>query len=115
MHEFTLAQGLMEKVLHLAEEHEAERITKVKVAVSPNAAIVKDSFRFGFEVLSDENKMTKGSQLVIEEPRASVICASCGLNIEGGNGNLHRCPACGETDLLNLGRDDVILLQVEME
>ncbi len=65
MHEFTLAQGLHNQLLELANEHQVAKVLKAEVAIGDNAGIVIESFVFGVKVLADENEVTKGMDLDI--------------------------------------------------
>ncbi len=66
MHEFSLAQGLHDQLLALVSEHQATKILKAEVSVGEGAGIVVESFVFGFNVLAEQNEMTRGMDFVIE-------------------------------------------------
>lgn len=65
MHEFSLAQGLHTQLLDLVREHDMERVRMAEVCIGANAGIVEESFLFGFNVLAEQHKETKGIDLVI--------------------------------------------------
>ncbi len=65
MHEFSLAQGLHNQLLDLVRGHQLAKVLKAEVAIGDDAGIVVESFVFGFNVLAEENEMTKGMDLVI--------------------------------------------------
>lgn len=67
MHEFSLAQGLMEQLSDLAAQHQAKTILNVRVSIGVMSGIVIDSFQFGFEILCKEKTLTTNSQLEITE------------------------------------------------
>jgi hydrogenase nickel incorporation protein HypA/HybF len=67
VHEFSLAQGLMQQLNELARQHEAQKICTVRVDIGTRAGIVVDSFSFGFEVLAKENPLTREAVLEINE------------------------------------------------
>ena len=73
MHEFSLAQGLMQQLSELAEQHEALKIYTVKVAIGTRSGIVVDSFSFGFEILAAENTLTREAVLKISEPEGDDL------------------------------------------
>ncbi len=73
MHEFSLAQGLMQQLSELANRHEALKIFTVKVAIGTRSGIVVDSFCFGFEILSAENTLTKEAVLEVSEPKGDDL------------------------------------------
>lgn len=67
MHEFSLAQGLMQQLEDLACQHGVKKICTVRVAIGIRSGIVADSFSFGFEVLAGENPLTGEAVLEISE------------------------------------------------
>lgn len=67
MHEFSLAQGLMQQLKDLAEQHNVQKICTVRVAIGTRSGIVVDSFSFGFEVMAKENTLTREAILEISE------------------------------------------------
>ena len=68
MHEFSLAQGLMQQLKELAKQHNVQKICTVRVAIGTRSGIVVDSFSFGFEVMAKENVLTNEAILEISEP-----------------------------------------------
>ena len=66
MHEFSLAQGLHNQLIDLAQKNSALKILKAAVLIGDTAGIVVESFVFGFNVLADQHDATSGMQLIIE-------------------------------------------------
>ncbi|MFZ5799217.1 MAG: hydrogenase maturation nickel metallochaperone HypA [Thermodesulfobacteriota bacterium] len=114
MHEFSLAQGLVNQLLTLADQHNAQKITTVRVEIGSMAGIVADSFAFGFEVLTRENQVTDGAVLEIIPTEPRYRCLDCGALISFTVTDA-LCPHCGSRRLTREGGDDLILSQVEME
>ena len=115
MHEFSLAQGLLNQLLQLADKHRAEKIIRVRVEIGSMSGIVVDSFSFGFEVLSKENDLTRGAVLDITEKKPIYRCLECGTECAVTNSDNALCPQCNSDRLIITGGDDLILTQVEME
>ena len=128
MHELSLAQGLIEQLLTLADEHKAERILQITVTIGPFSGIVVDSFTFGFDALKQERALTRQAELKIEVPPPSYTCLDCdqtstletekqdldfGLPYDGLS--TRTCIACGSHRLIAKGGDELILKQIEME
>ncbi len=67
MHEFSLAQGLMQQLIGLADQHGAHKICTVRVEIGNRSGIVVDSFSFGFEVMAKENRLTREAVLELSE------------------------------------------------
>ncbi len=114
MHEMSLVQGLLTQLHQLAREHKKSRVITVRMAIGPLSGVVIDSFQFGFDILSQEDELTKGSILVIESPPATYRCCGCGTEIITDM-RPEQCTSCAETLLVPQGGDDIILRQVEME
>ena len=66
MHEFGLAQALVEQLVTLAREHGGGRIRSVRVEIGDQAGIVVDSFCFGFTVISRELPLTSNARLQVD-------------------------------------------------
>jgi len=115
MHEMSLVQGLFEQLKSLAAENNASRIVKVTMEIGPLCGVVVDSFRFGFEILSSQEPMFRGAELVVEVPEVAYTCTACAhVQITAGE-RPDRCSACGEFFLTPEGGNDLLLKQVEME
>jgi hydrogenase nickel incorporation protein HypA/HybF len=114
MHEFSLAQGLVNQLLALAGQHNARKICTVRVEIGSLAGIVADSFSFGFEVLSRENDLLQNAVLEITETCPRYRCLDC-EGIMPFTEPAIPCPHCGSQRLTRQGGDDLILTQVEME
>ena len=68
MHEFSLAQSLIQQLNDLARQHCAHKICSVRVDIGTRSGIVADSFSFGFEALAKEHNLTADAVLEIREP-----------------------------------------------
>lgn len=115
MHEISLVQGLFEQLKDLASENKATKITIVTMEIGPLCGVVVDSFQFGFEILSADDKMFRGAKLIVKIPDVEYKCTGCGhIEITAGP-RPEECPKCGDLLLIPTGGEDLILLQVEME
>ena len=68
----------------------------------------------GFEVLSGNDDLVRGAELVIVTPPVDYRCTQCGHS-EISSTRPDCCPLCKETFLIPEGGDGLILQQVEME
>jgi len=112
VHEFSLAQGLMNQLYQLADEHGAASIVAVRVSIGRLSGIVADSFSFGFETLAGANSLTRKAVLEITETEPLHRCLDCGLITDFST---RICSRCRSTRLAAEGGDDLVLTQVEME
>lgn len=114
MHELSLAQGLLDQLKSLANEHKKTKVLSLSMEIGPFAGVVIDSFQFGFDIISKQEPLTKDAELKIICPPASYRCCGCGLQINEEQ-RPDICPDCSETLFSPVGSDDLMLLQVEME
>ena len=116
MHEFSLVQGLMDRLQELATEQQAHRVLKVTMEIGPFSGVVIDSFCFGFEALAPLRPLTRDAELIILNPPLRWNCGQCDHVQEVEEQQRPEdCPCCGNHDLSPLGANDVVLRQVEME
>jgi len=114
MHEISLVQAMIGQLSDLAQENKATKVTKITMEIGLLSGVVVDSFRFGFEVLSETDDLVRGADLIIVSPPVTYCCTRCD-HTEKTTDKPDCCPQCGEIFLLPKGGDDIILQQVEME
>lgn len=115
MHEISLVQGLVQQLHELASENQATKIISVTMEIGPLCGVVVDSFRFGFDIISAEDALTRGAKLIVEVPKVRYTCSACGNVQLLAEARPDCCPVCQEITLFSEGGDDLILRQVEME
>nr|WP_320012143.1 hydrogenase maturation nickel metallochaperone HypA [uncultured Desulfobulbus sp.] len=128
MHELSLAQSLLDQLVTLAREHNAEHVTRLSVTIGPFSGIVRDSFEFGFNILKDAQPLTKDAVMVVETPDPVYTCLDCNkvsvipfaqpgeaTEMNLGGGYPKKCPWCCQNRLSPKGGTELILNQVEME
>ncbi len=114
MHEMSLVQALFTQLKTLAADHDKKRVISVRIDIGPLSGVAIDSFQFAFDILSAEDKLTKGARLIISNPPPSYQCIRCGYKQAAAVRPDH-CPECDETLLFPEGGDAIILNQVELE
>lgn len=118
MHEFSLAQNLTQQLLELAITHQANRVLNARLAIGNEAGVVLDSFRFGFDVLCDEQPLLTGCGLEIEVRQTQPRCPVCGpldAPTDATGGGRRCCPRCGDQQLSFSGGNELTLLRVELD
>ncbi|MBN2232955.1 MAG: hydrogenase maturation nickel metallochaperone HypA [Deltaproteobacteria bacterium] len=98
MHEMSLAQGLLSRLAGLAAEHGACRVLRVRVHIGPQAGIVTESFRFGFDVLKGAALVTRDAVLELEADAAAEHVSLLPAE-RGGYGLRHGEPGGGGSGL----------------
>lgn len=106
MHEYSIAAGVMDTVIPLAEKAGATRIACVRLKVGVMTEVVQESLDFMWDLLCEERgPITEGTKLEVHyvEPRSA--CLACGEEFD--HDRLHmRCPKCNSASTLLLrGRE----------
>ncbi len=73
MHELSLAQGLINQLLDLRQQHNASKVVQVLVEIGKNSGIVVDSFSFGFQSLKLEYDDIMEAELKLVESEGSEL------------------------------------------
>ncbi len=73
MHELSLAQGLLDQLVTLADTHGATTVAEVRVQIGEQAGIVTDSFCFGFDTLKKDAALTRNATLEITHTSGSGL------------------------------------------
>ncbi len=76
MHEFSIASGLVEKLLEFAESNPDKKIVEVRVALGEFTQIEEEQLRFCYESIITEMPIA-GSRLLIEPILGKVRCPHC--------------------------------------
>jgi hydrogenase nickel incorporation protein HypA/HybF len=116
MHEFSIACGLVEKLLAFARENPDKQIIEVRLEIGELAQIEEDQLRFSYEAITPETPL-EGSSLRVEHVDALVECSHC--DYRGGpkywDGVLSgtpvatlQCPTCGKAVSVIAGEDCAI-------
>ena len=95
MHEFSIASGLVEKLLDFAEKNPDKKIVEVRVAIGEFTQIEEEQLRFCYESIITEMPIA-GSRLTIEPVLGKVACSHCSYSgpPKYWDGALHGVPGC---------------------
>ena len=115
MHEISLVQGLFNQLAELARQNKMTKVVSVTMEIGPLSGVVEDSFTFGFDILSKENDLIRGAQLIINRSAVTYRCTGCNSYEKTSGEKPESCTNCGEIFLIAEGGDELILQQVEME
>ena len=105
MHEFSIASGLVEKLLEFTEKNPEKKIIEVRLAVGELSNIESEQLIFCYESIITETPL-ESSTLVIEAVDAIVECPNCSYRgrpkywdgaLSGNPVATLECPTCGKT------------------
>lgn len=113
MHEYAIAQALIDQVAEIARRHGARAVTRVVVRVGKLRAVVPEILRWGFEVAAADSIARKAS-LEIEEVSIRVRCRVCAAETDLDQ-PLYLCPRCGSADVAQVAGDELILKSLEID
>lgn len=104
MHEFSIASGLVEKLLDFAEKNPDKKLVEVRVAIGEFTQIEEEQLRFCYASIITEMPIA-GSAVTIEAVLGKVACPSCSYQgppkywegiISGNPIATLECPRCGK-------------------
>jgi len=128
MHEWALAEAIVNSVMEIAEKEGIEKVTLVQIRVGELQQVEKDILRFALSQL--RTSRLKKAKFEIRTEKAKLECRACGhtwlfsKNNLGGNASeaIHfvpdiahtyiRCPKCGSPDFEILVGRGVLLQSV---
>lgn len=105
MHEMGVAQQMVDIALASIPDDIVEpRVEKLNLRIGKLAAVVEDSLKFCFEIITKDSPL-EGARLVIEDVPVQVRCRACSHQWEV-EGPIFTCPSCkdGAVDILS-GRE----------
>ena len=120
MHEYSIANSIVETVLELAEQQKASKIVEVRMKIGKLRVLSIDQLKFSFEILSKGTPL-QGSRLTVLETSGSVRCPKCNYvsKIETNDDSFHFgipsmvCPNCS-ANLSIEGGDECLITKVRM-
>jgi len=97
MHEFGIAQSLLDIVEQEALPYKGAKVTKVTLQIGRLSGVMPDALRFAFEVLR-AGGIAEESSLEIEETPLRIKCNQCGKTSTLEEPFLI-CPHCEDVDI----------------
>ncbi len=113
MHEYAIAEALVEQIERVAREHPGCTVRSAVVAIGGLRRIVPDILRFGFEIAAADSAAA-GADLVIEHVPIRFRCNGCNAESVVDEA-IYLCPACGSGDVTALSGDELMLKSVDIE
>jgi hydrogenase nickel incorporation protein HypA/HybF len=111
MHEYSIAQALLEQVERHTAPHPGARVQKLQLRVGTLAGVEPELLRTAWE-LCRERTICERAELSIDTVVASWTCPRCGAAI--ASGEKLQCGACQVPARLSAG-DEIVLARIEME
>ena len=116
MHEFSIACGLVEKLLQFTSDNPDKRIVQVRLEVGELSHIEHEQLRFSYQSITTETAL-QGSDLQIETRLAAIECSFCHYRgrpkywddvLAGAPVATLQCPECGNAAMMVEGQEVAI-------
>ena len=113
MHEFGIAQSLLEIVEQEALPYKGARVTRIKLLIGKLSGVMPDALRFAFEALRIGG-ITEEAFLEIEEMPLRIKCSQCGKK-SILNDPFLICPQCESKDVEIIAGRELQIINMEIE
>jgi hydrogenase nickel insertion protein HypA len=113
MHEYSIVQALMEQVETLAEENEAERVSKVVVKIGVMSGVEPHLLEIAFDTFK-EKSICEGAEFVLNIQPLTILCLECDIQSELDE-IAYCCPQCRSLKVEVVDGEDMFLMSLEMQ
>lgn len=113
MHELSVCQSIIQQVLQLADEHQAESIININLAIGPLAGVDSRLLAQAFP-LASAGTIAANAQLDTEALPIRIKCQSCDRESEAEMNKLV-CPYCNDWHTQLISGDEMLITSIEFE
>ncbi|BAF72594.1 hydrogenase/urease nickel incorporation protein HypA [Sulfurovum sp. NBC37-1] len=113
MHEYSVVQALLNQCEEVAEENDAEKITKVVCKIGVMSGIENHLLQVAFDTFK-EGTMCAEAEFIVNEQRLKLECRDCGHVFETDEIRYY-CTECESLRVKVLDGEDMYLMSLEME
>lgn len=114
MHEVGIVNGILDTVIRAARGAGASRAVLVTLRIGDMTEVVREALDFAWETFRDEDPLTRGCELAVEEVHPQSECLDCGEVLE--HDRFHcRCPQCGGANVRLLHGRELDIASIEIE
>lgn len=120
MHEFSMAQGILNAVLETAEENNANKVTDIVIQIGKLAMLNPEQLTFMLNVLI-EDTIAENANIVIEDVDVEIKCYNCDYegigDVDDSDHYLPMilCPKCESHRVNVLNGKDVTIKNISIE
>jgi hydrogenase nickel incorporation protein HypA/HybF len=113
MHEFSIAQSLLEIVEQEVLPYAGAKVISVRIRIGKLSGVMPDALRFAFEALSMGGR-AQGASLLIEEVPVSITCNQC-KKVTPMDDPFLICPHCKGSDVELIAGRELEIKDMEIE
>lgn len=120
MHEFAMAQGIINAVLETAEENNAIEVTEIVIEIGRLAMLNPEQVKFMLSVLT-EDTLAENANIVIEDIAVEIKCYNCAYEGEANVDDSDHyapmilCPKCESHRVNIINGKDVTVRNISIE
>lgn len=113
MHEMSIAQGILDIVLKTAAEHNAVKVSNIKLLIGQMTQVEPESLKFGFAALS-AGTIADGAVVDITITPLIGECSSCGQQFTVEKFSF-LCPLCHSANIVVVSGRELAVDYLEVE
>lgn len=113
MHEYSVVQALLNQCEEVAEQNDAQKITRVVCKIGVMSGIENHLLQMAFDTFK-EGTMCEAAEFIINEQKLKLECRDCGHVFETDEIR-YFCTKCESLRVKVLDGEDMCLMSLEME
>jgi len=125
MHEVSLALGMVDELIKIADKNNAKSILTVNLKIGKMSGIVTDSLKFAFDAVKLEHPILTSTEISIEEIPLVYECIDCGRTFSPQDNSagadrpedsvFPSCRDCNSYNLKVLSGEEMDIANLEVE
>ncbi len=113
MHEYSIVQALLNQCEEIAEQNEAEKITKVVTKIGVMSGVEPHLLQIAFDTFKEGTKCDE-AEFVMNIQKLKLHCNTCGEEFEIDEFR-YQCRTCESLDVKVVDGEEMYLMSLEME
>lgn len=113
MHEFSLAQAILDKALSISKDYEGRKVAGVHLRIGQLSCASPRAVEQAFELLAAET-VAAGAVMSWETQDVEVVCLACAHTYHPDDA-FWTCPLCGSSDTRLQHGDEIMIESVNLE
>ncbi|MFQ3573975.1 MAG: hydrogenase maturation nickel metallochaperone HypA [Thermodesulfovibrionales bacterium] len=114
MHEVSVAQALLEKVIEECRNSGHKLVKSVRVDIGRASGVVSDALFFAFNALKIDT-IAKDASLTVNEIEILARCNECQKEFTTEDTYIYECPFCSSWRFTILRGKELNLIEIEVE
>jgi len=115
VHEVSIALGMVDELIKIANNNNATKINSVKLKIGKMSGIVTDSLIFAFDAVKLEHSLLSEAVIEIEEIPTVCECEDCNSSFEIDNMYFPICSNCKSFNVKIISGEEQHIENVELE